>query len=1317
MIGIVHPFRTQMHVWRTVWILFSVLIAITNASCFAIDTLWISPNKNFLNQWRWQTFTEMDGLTGALITDIYAAPDSSILFATLRGAVRYDGYHWTTYAFESDTLDAVVNCISTDSKGNLWFGTPNGVLHYVDGRWERISVTDGLPAANVRDILLDSRGRLWFACSSKPDSANEGFGGVGGLDSSGLHKYGADEGLTAKQVYAIKEDFYGNILCATNEGPAIFKNGQWSFFKAKKQQLIVNSTDLCVDDAGSIWVINAYGIALYKDGLWQNQYEFLKERRTGSQEKDFHKQNWTIERAGNGHLWASYGDYLLHFDGKEWHSYSIFDLNLEAVHGLAVAYDGSLWIGCGTQASRFDPTESRIAMWQFEEDLTLSCQDKTGAIWCASKYGAIRFDGHHWVLYGQSDSLKGEVKDIFEDSKGTIWAAGTHNHSAVLHRFDGNVWHQVAGANELFGRVATEVYVSNKGEIWICVWDDFPNIGAGICRFDKEKWQHITKQDGLASDRCIGVAEGKTGDVWIGSFDGRVSRYDGWNWYSHAKDLGLDGRHLVKPFKGPDGYIWFAQGDANGLIRANGKNYKKFDNSTGFLGSRVWDMGAGLDGTISVVTNNGVYRYDGQSWLPIALTNQLLSVPHWKYQRIIPASDNSFWLGKLDKRAGKYCIIRYKKDQFHPLCEIAHAQSRIKHKGNLLVKLRGVDKWKSKTEGDELQYSWRLDDRPWSPFSFKPEIYLVQVPMGLHTLKVRARDADLNIGLIPTEFQFRVSSPFWLSPWFYLPLVLLCILLISQTRRVVRRDRTLREMNKLLENLVERRTKALRLSEEQYRYLVENSVEGIFILQDGELKFMNKRIPEILGHPVNYLEQKGIIDVIIPQQQAEIQSALDLIMRDNKKHLRREYKVETQIGKEIDVEITGSRIEFRGQPAFQGVIRDVTERNQLQGQLLAAQRMEIMGSLAGGIAHDFNNLLTTIMGYVSLLLMKIPVGEKYYKELNQVQEASVKASELTQQLLSFSQKGKHNAQLVNLNDTVAETVKLIRRTFPVRIEINMDQSSNQILNLIDPMQIRQVLMELCVNARDAITQNGRITISTQRVKLNQEFCRLHRDVNPGMYSKLTVADTGNGMSSKVQKRMFEPFFTTKAMSSGMGLAMAFDIVKNHGGTFMVESELGKGTTVDIYLPAAKAKQKAPEVHILSDTYDGTILVADDEEMIVNVAKNILEDLGYQVDTATNINETIEVFLKDPDKYDLVLLDVEMPLQNGTQIYLAMKEIRPDVKVVFCSGASIDPVTKQMWDDGVLGFLKKPFKTETLAETIWKAMTKIRKKGRKSQTQK
>ena len=1044
--GIAPPVRLRQHVFFTVLILGLLHLSFFNHRCFAADTLKVASRNEILDRWRWQTFTDKDGLNGAWITSVYVAPDSSIWFATLQGAVRYDGYHWTTYSFESDILETTVNCIAHDADGSIWF-----------------------------------------------------------------------------------------------------------LFEA--------------------------GIACYQVGIWQKKYKLKDKVACGYPVTDSSPQTWNLVQTSDGNFWASCGDCLLHFDGREWHSYSCTDLDLDAVQGLAVAMDGSLWIGSGTQASRFDLTDERIALYQFDKcNICHCCQDSSATIWCASDLGAVRFDGQRWIRFGPADSLMGAVMDIFADAGGSIWSAGSYNNSPILHRFDDMKWHKVAAANELAGRVATNVYVTHKGHIWVSVWKDFPKIGKGVYRFDNKNWQHYTKQEGLASDRCFGIAEAANGDVRIGSFDGSVSCFDGWGWTTHDCDLGLDSWHFIKPYALPDGSIWFAQGNAN-----------------------------------------------------------------------------------------------------------------------------------------ELQFSWRLDDEQWSPYISETEISVSDISMGHHKLEVRARDADMNVSSSPTVLEFKVLSPIWLRPWFLLSVVLVMALLIYQTVRVVRRGRSLQEMNVILEDLVERRTKALRLSEEQYRYLVENSIDGIFILQDNKFQFMNKQVAEILGYSENELGEKGLVGVIIPQQQADAQMALDSAMQNSKEQLSKEYKVCTKTGREIDIEVTGRRIEYRGRPAIQGVVKDVTERNLLQGQMLVAQKMEMVGSLAGGIAHDFNNILTTIMGYVSLLLTKIHQGDKHFHELTVVQEASLRASELTRQLLSFAQKAKYNPQLLNLNDTVDETLKLIRRTFPVRIEIRTRQEPNLYPILADPMHLRQVLIELCVNARDAIAQNGIITISTMNVELDEDFYRLHREMRPGKYTKIIVADNGIGMTPEVQKNMFEPFFTTKGMSSGMGLAIVFGIVKKHGGHFIVESELGKGTKFNMFFPVVEAIEKAPVTPISSDVDGGTLLVADDDEMVTNVTRTILQDIGYQVHTATSSKEALSIFRSNPEKYDLALLDVEMPVQSGTQMYQAMKKTRPDIKVVFCSGAAVDPATKEMWDEGVLDFLQKPFKTDTLTEVVRKAMAKVKKSRRSDDT--
>jgi PAS domain S-box-containing protein len=385
---------------------------------------------------------------------------------------------------------------------------------------------------------------------------------------------------------------------------------------------------------------------------------------------------------------------------------------------------------------------------------------------------------------------------------------------------------------------------------------------------------------------------------------------------------------------------------------------------------------------------------------------------------------------------------------------------------------------------------------------------------------------------------------------------------------------------------------------------------------------------------------------------------------------------------------------------YDGIIEDITERKKLESQFRQAQKLEAIGTLAGGIAHDFNNLLMTIQGNVSLMLFDIDSVNPNYSNLVSIEKQIQKGADLTRQLLGYARKGKYQVEPADLNQIVEETSQAFGRTRK-QISIESTLSGNLPAIEADRGQIEQVLLNILINAADAMPSGGKLIIKTSNVNYETIKGRLYKAI-PGRYVQLMISDTGTGMDKRTQERIFEPFFTTKEFGkgTGLGLASAYGIVKSHGGYIDVESTPNLGTTFFIYLPASEQK-----VHHMNETDhsvvegSGNILLVDDEEMILKVGVSLLDRLGYSTLKAHNGWEAIEIFSKQNNDIDLVILDLIMPEIGGGDVYEKLKDIDPKVKVLLSSGYSIDGQANEILERGCNGFIQKPFSIKELSEKI------------------
>jgi len=382
------------------------------------------------------------------------------------------------------------------------------------------------------------------------------------------------------------------------------------------------------------------------------------------------------------------------------------------------------------------------------------------------------------------------------------------------------------------------------------------------------------------------------------------------------------------------------------------------------------------------------------------------------------------------------------------------------------------------------------------------------------------------------------------------------------------------------------------------------------------------------------------------------------------------------------------------------ILNDVSEQKRMEAQFIQAQKMEAIGTLAGGIAHDFNNLLMVIQGNVSLMLLDTPPTHSHYEMLRMIEKQVHSGSKLTSQLLGYARKGRYEVKPINLNLLIEETSEAFGRTRK-NITLHLDLAKDLRPCQADQGQIEQVLMNLFVNAADAMPGGGDLFLKTTYVNYQEIKGRLYTPI-PGDYALLTVTDTGMGMDSKTLGRIFDPFFTTKELGrgTGLGLATVYGIIKGHGGYIEVESEKGHGSTFKVYLPASA--QQAPEtvkaIGIISKAI-GTILLIDDEEVILDVGEKYLKVLGYKVFIAKSGAEAIEIFHKHHPSVDLVILDMIMPQMGGGEVYDRLKEIDPEAKVLLSSGYSIDGEASKILDRGCNGFIQKPFDIMQLSQHI------------------
>ena len=520
----------------------------------------------------------------------------------------------------------------------------------------------------------------------------------------------------------------------------------------------------------------------------------------------------------------------------------------------------------------------------------------------------------------------------------------------------------------------------------------------------------------------------------------------------------------------------------------------------------------------------------------------------------------------------------------------------------------------------------------------------------------------------------------------------------------------LQEMNEQMRQEISERKRmeaAVRESEEKYRLLVENANEAIFILQNNQLKFTNPKADENITRLSLDPKQADFTHLIHPQERERAIEWYQRRLRGMELPYSFMFRLEGDRAVSIWVELNSILIKLNGKPATLNFMRDVTLQKKLEEQFYQSQKMESIGTLAGGIAHDFNNLLMGIQGNVSVMQLEVDSDDSLQESIQSIARCVKSGSQLTNQLLAFARGGKYVVTPSNLNTIVHKAVEIFGRT-KKEIDLHPVFAKDIWPVEVDPGQIEQVLMNLFVNAWQAMPDGGDLYIELENVQLDEQYARLKPfNLRPGRYVKISVTDTGVGMSPETQKRIFEPFFSTKekGMGTGLGLASAYGIIKNHNGFINCYSELGHGTTFNVYFPVCEEhyprEEGAGEDELVQGVPGGdeTILFVDDDEEIISVGRKILASLGYAVLVAEGGQAAVDLFLDQGSRIDLVILDYVMPGMGGREVFDAIKQIRPDVKVLLSSGYSSTDQVAALIERGCNGFIQKPYDTVKMSRII------------------
>ncbi len=508
--------------------------------------------------------------------------------------------------------------------------------------------------------------------------------------------------------------------------------------------------------------------------------------------------------------------------------------------------------------------------------------------------------------------------------------------------------------------------------------------------------------------------------------------------------------------------------------------------------------------------------------------------------------------------------------------------------------------------------------------------------------------------------------------------------------------------------LIERQRRATERMLRFTQFGLDHAAEAVFwIDRDAKFVYVNEAARSRLGYEREELLARTIFDL----DPDDSTSVWETRRRELRQRGQLDYETTflTKNREVVPMEVAANLIDFEEQEYICCIAHDITERKKaqeekekLEAYLRQTHKMEAIGTLAGGIAHDFNNILSAIIGYAELAMTKVPRDSELAEDLEEIYQAGDRARDLVKQILTFSRQSKHELEPMGVGATIDEALRLLRASLPATIEVRRDIQNDSLI-MGDPTQIHQIIMNLCTNSAYAMQERGGVLeVGLTNVELDADFVSGHPDLIPGPYLCLTVSDTGQGMAPEILERVFDPFFTTKETGegTGMGLSVVHGIVKSYGGAIYVYSETGIGSSFRVFLPAIERRhQPEKRVEVTIPAGNENILFVDDERALASMGKEMLEGLGYHVSTITSSIDALELFRRQPDRFDLVVTDMTMPIMTGDELARELIAVRSDVPIILCTGFSTRITEEKAQKIGIRAFVMKPIIRRDLANTI------------------
>jgi len=1257
-----------------------------------------------------------DGLPQSQVLTIIQDSKKLLWIGTQDGIASFDGINFNTYTRKDGLPSNQASTSFLDSKGNLWFGHKYSFISRkikLSQKFESIKLPTSINS-DVVDILEDSSGAIWFATNGS---------GIFKYDQSGWKSFTKKDGLNNDSTLAIC--LVDNKLWITSYQSIsimdINKNDSLSFeYITSEDGLPKNKFyDILNDGTGNIWLASTiHGLIKINKEKPHVKPEYFTDN-FGL--KDLFVQNIYFDHSGK--IWAATeSSGVIRFDKN---GYEIINtengLPNNSINSIFQDFEGSFWFGgesglCQYRGKLFElyPVDGKLTdnfVWAFNED-------KHGNLWIGTASGLYSYS----PLSGKIKKINlkgkgitnGECSVIYKDEKGVFWLS---IFGVTLCSFDPETQEFVTYSQFDYMSI-TAVVPGLKGNLLIST------MGNGLINWKPGSFEmkKYTTENGLPSNIITDMKRSKDGTYWIATESGGICSFDGEKFKNYNLDEGLESITVMCLTEDLQGNIWIGT-ESFGLFKYDGEKFVNFNENNGLSGNDIYSIITDNDGNVWMGTRIGLEKFDpktesvkyfGKNEGFIAIENNQGAV--FKDRK------GNLWFGTI-KGAVKYNFTEDKINTVKPIVTIEDILLFSQHfpvppnneyaynENHLTFRFFAI----SYIVPQNIRYQYILEglDKKWSAESNDRYASYTNLAPGKYTFKVKACNSDGIWNSNSSSFEFEIETPFWRTYWFFLIVLVLAsgavyglhkknVYQIEQNN--IELDREVKKRTIQLESekeKVQTAYQSLLESEERYRQLVELSPEAVIVHSEGKIRFVNKSCLTFLGVKKSKdLINEKLINLFHPEFRDAISEELNRIYNKKEKTELSLSKILRFDGTEVDVKIIGAPIIYLGRKSGQMIIRDVSEKIKLEESRSRAQKLESIGILAGGIAHDFNNILTAVLGNISLAKSGLNESDKLYLSLESAENATTQAKKLTNQLLTFSTGGAPFREAANIFEIVKETADFTMRGSKSKCKI---EKQNDLWAVdVDPGQMHQVVQNIIINSDEAMPDGGIIKIQLENIHVSEA---VSIPLSMGKYVKLRFSDEGIGINKELLQKVFDPFFTTKQRGSGIGLATVFSIIKKHEGHIDIDSVLGKGTTIEIYLPAS---EKAPEPKIKDNSESGSfngekILILDDEKLVIEIAEEILTHLGCKVMITRDGNDTIREYLNAMamnDLYSILILDLTIPGgKGGKDVIKELLKYDPNVRAIVSSGYSNDPIMSEYEKHGFKAVLPKPYTIESVNKIL------------------